>query len=455
MTEIAVPDSQTSSPVGPAPVPLCGWGRHPVVTAPLVRGEDLERITEEATLTRGLGRSYGDASLPEPGALVAGSTLADRILAFDESTGLLRCEAGFSLEAMNRLLLPRGWFTPVTPGTQFVTVGGMFAADVHGKNHHESGCFGEHVRRIKIRTGDGVVHEIEEDHELFLASQGGMGLTGHLLELDVQLQKVPSPWIWAETSSVPDLETMIEKLLEASGKWPYTVGWSDCLAPGARIGRGILIVGRWANPDEAPKKAPKHKRQVAVPFQFPGWVLSRWFVQTFNAAYYRLRSMTAGAGIVDPQPFYYPLDAIEHWNRVYGRRGFTQYQCVLPVEGGTASCHRFFDILVKMGGTPYLVVVKDFGKEGRGRISFPRPGITIAMDLPMRGSKTQAVVDALNEHVLEQGGRVYLAKDALTRREHFQGMEPRLEDWNELRRVYDPDGRLRSALSMRLLGDDR
>ncbi len=455
MTETAIPERAAPAATDlPPATALSGWGRHPIVKAPQLRSEDLPRITVGATLTRGLGRSYGDASLPLPGAPVACSTLADRFLEFDSKTGRLRCEAGLSLAELNRVLLPRGWFTPVTPGTQFVTLGGMFAADVHGKNHHESGCFGEHVRSIRLRTADGEVREVGEQDELFLASQGGMGLTGHLLELEVQLKKVASPWIWAETSPVPDLETMIDRLLEASRHWPYTVGWSDCLAPGARLGRGILIVGRWAEASEAPARLPAMKRSVAVPFDLPTWALSRWFVRSFNALYYRVRSATAGAGIVSPQPFYYPLDAVRHWNRVYGRRGFTQYQCVLPTERGAESCRKFFDILVRHGGTPYLVVVKDFGAESRGSISFPRPGLTIAMDLPMRGRQTQTIVDALNEHVVAEGGRIYLAKDALTRVEQFRAMDPRIEAWNELRRRYDPKGLLKSALSVRLLGDE-
>ena len=406
---------RTPARVAAAPLsPLCGWGRYPIVEGRELVSEDLERATRDVVLTRGLGRSYGDASLPPAGGhAVAGSRLADRILAFDPETGVLRAEAGLSLYALNRILLERGWFTPVSPGTQFVTLGGMVAADVHGKNHHKEGSFGRHVRRLRLRTGAGDLVEVSEDAEpeLFFATLGGMGLTGHILEVEVALKHVPSSWIWSESEAVPDLETMIERLVEAGRTWHYTVCWGDFINFGGR-GRGLLIKGRWA---EAPEVKPATARpfvwpgSVAVPFTFPGWALTTPAVRAFNVAYFLKHGDRVRSGIVHPQRFFYPLDAVLGWNRVYGPRGFAQYQCVIPRESGMNAYRKLFRIAAEHGAHPYLVVVKDLGGEGRGTLSFPRPGITFTLDIPVRGRETERVVDALNDLVAAEGGRVYLA----------------------------------------------
>lgn len=459
---------------------LSGWGRLSVPGRE-IRSEDLRAVTRGAVLTRGLGRSYGDSALPPSGIReVAGSVLADRILSFDPGSdpgsdsrsdrdgGHLRAEAGLSLATLNRVLLPRGWFVPVTPGTQHVTLGGTVAADVHGKNHHRAGTIGRHVMRLRMRLGCGEVVECsrEEEPELFRATLGGMGLTGHVLEVELRMDRVPSPWIVAESLPVPDVGAFVEALKASGRAWPFTVGWIDCLSPGRGgrpPGRGILHRGRWAEPDEAPDRPlrppPGAPPRLFVPFELPGWVLNRWSVQAFNAAsYHRARLWRGGVrrGVAHSQAFFYPLDAIRDWNRLYGRRGFTQYQCVLPEEapgGPAAAAERFLDVLVERGGASFLCVIKDCGPEGEGVLSFPRPGISIAVDLPVRRG-IQGLVDALNERVLAEGGRIYLAKDAFTRAEHFRAMEgPRLDELARIRERYDPDRRLRSAQSVRLLGD--
>ena len=270
--------------------PISGWGRYPVAAGRVRRSERLERITCGASLSRGLGRSYGDSSLPagEQDA-VAESTLADRFLSFDRQTGLMRAEAGVSLAEMNRLFLPQGWFTPVTPGTQFVTLGGMAAADVHGKNHHVAGCFGEHIQSLKMRVASGDIVECSEasEPELFRATLGGMGLTGHILELSFQMEKTPSPWIYEESERIDNLADFIEGLREAAKDWPFTVGWIDCLKRGKHMGRGLLMKGRWASAEQAPSQPPRPKRGPTMPFDFPSWALNRWSIQAFNAAYYR------------------------------------------------------------------------------------------------------------------------------------------------------------------------
>ena len=434
---------------------LSGWGGYPRVCSRERRSEDLERITRGAVLTRGLGRSYGDSSLPPSGAhVVAGSPLADRLLGFDSASGVVRVEAGLPLVSLNRVLLARGWFTPVTPGTHYVTVGGMVAADVHGKNHHVAGCFGEHVRRLRMRVADGRVIECDEAaaRDLFRATLGGMGLTGHILEVEFQMERIASPWIWQESERVPDLDAALDRLQAASAQWPFTVLWSDFLARGGQFGRGLLMKGRWAEPAEAPPAPPRWRGTLALPIPAPSWFLQPWMVSVHNVGRFAVHGARPRAGIVHPETFFYPLDIVREWNRLYGRRGFTQYQAVLPGSAARAGHRRFVDALRAHGGKVFLCVIKDCGAEGRGMLSFPKSGVTYALDLPV-GPDTQAIVDALNEVVAAEGGRVYLAKDAFTRAEHFRAMEPRLAAWNAVRRAWDPEGRLKSAQSVRLLGD--
>jgi FAD/FMN-containing dehydrogenase len=375
------------------------------------------------------------------------------MLAFDANTGLLRAEAGLCLAEINRIFWKRGWTTPVTPGTQFVTLGGMVAADVHGKNHHQVGCFGEHVRSLRLKVPDGRVLDCSDlvGRELFRATIGGMGLTGHILEIEFRMVRVATAWIRYESERVPDLDTMITGLQQAAQEWPFTVGWIDCLKRGRAMGRGILLKGRWAAPAEAPAKPPEPKRRLRVPCTLPGWVLRRWTVKAFNGLYYWKHFRRLRRGLMHPEAFFYPLDAFLDWNRMYGKGGFTQYQCVLPASDARGAAHRFLERLVAWGAASFLCVIKDCGPEGKGLLSFPRQGISIAVDMPILPGQTQAVVDSLNEVVIREGGRIYLAKDALTRQEHFRAMEPRLPAWYRVRKAWDPEGRLRSAQSDRLL----
>ena len=421
-----------------------------------VRLEDLEVATKLAFLSRGLGRSYGDSSLPPTDAPdVVNTTRADRILAFDRRTGRFRAEAGFTLHELNRLFLPRGFFTPVSPGTKFVTLGGMVAADVHGKNQHQDGNFGHHVRAIRMRVADGRVVECSptEHPELFKATLGGMGLTGHILEVEFTLKQVPSSWIWQENRRISNIDEFQEALEESATQWPYTVGWIDCLSGGASMGRGILTCGRWADAENAPPPPSTAIRyRPAVPFDFPSWVLNPLTIRVFNALYYRKQFRKVTSGYVHPDSFFYPLDAIRSWNRIYGKRGFTQYQCVLPRTAGRDSARRVLEVLTTLGGASFLCVIKDFGRDSLGTISFPEPGITLALDIPIRDN-TQAMIDAFNEQVIKEGGRIYMAKDSFTTREDFAKMDPRLAEFERVRDQWDKDRRFRSAQSVRILGD--
>jgi FAD/FMN-containing dehydrogenase len=437
--------------------PVAGWGRYPVERGAVARPERLLLPADgRAVLSRGLGRSYGDSSLPPPSRpLAANTTLADRVLAFDPATGLLRAEAGLSVLELNRLFLPRCFFLPVSPGTQFVTLGGMVAADVHGKNHHVAGTIGAHLRALRLALADGRELEVSaaSEPELFRATQGGLGLTGHVLEVELSLERIPSPWIWQETEPFRDLDELLERLPSASGRWPFTVAWVDVTATGRALGRGAIVSGRWAASDEAPARAPGPRFRPTLPFVVPDFLLNRTSARLVNATYGLVNGRRA-TRIVDPRSHFHPLDVVLEWNRAYGRRGFTQYQAVIPREAGPAAVRRLFETLAASGEPAFLCVVKDFGGEGAGLLSFPRPGTTASIDLPLHGARTQALVDALNRVVIEAGGRVYLAKDALTRREDFQAMEgPRLAAFDAVRRRFDPERRISSALAVRLLDD--
>ena len=432
---------------------LSGWGRT-FVPGKELRSEDLPAITKGAALSRGLGRSYGDASLPAQGGTVVGTTLADRILAFDEATGLLRVEAGVCLGDLNRLLLPRGFFTPVTPGTTYVTLGGMVASDVHGKNHHVAGTFGKHVRSLLIRTGTGQVVKCsrEQERELFLATLGGMGLTGHILEIEVAFPKIPSPWIYEETETAPNFDVFLEKLNKASQNFPMTVSWIDTISSGASMGRGIVFAGRWAEPNEAKEGLPKPRAAIPM-IPLPSFALNRFTMGVFNTALYTV-SPKRQQHIVSPEKFFYPLDRIHAWNRMYGKSGVTQHQCVIPKDKANAGVRKLFDTLRVHGACSFLTVLKDCGPEGDGLLSFPKPGISVALDIPIR-SNTQLVIDKLNEIVIENEGRIYLTKDGFTRPDHFRAMDPRVDTFLEVVRKWDPEGTLRSAQSERVFGSSR
>jgi decaprenylphospho-beta-D-ribofuranose 2-oxidase len=436
-------------------VVLHGWGRYPQVEAHVVTSEDLLDATREVVLTRGLGRAYGDAALPPPGSPrpIACSTRANRILSFDEQTGVLRAEAGLSLSEMAHLYLPRGFFTPVSPGTQYVTLGGMVASDIHGKNHHVDGTFGRATRSLRMRVPDGRVLEVsrEQHPELFRATLGGMGLTGHLLEVEVELVRVPTPWIYEESVRYDSFAEVFENLSASSKLFPMTVAWIDTSATGARRGRGIVMRGRWASTGEAPGSFPTFGRGVEVPFLLPSGITNRTTFGWANAVWWHKHGPGEVKHVVPPAAFFWQLDMAREWNRGYGKRGFTQYQCVMPSE--VELYDRFLDHFQKLGGTSFVTVFKDCGEQGEGLLSFPKRGTSLALDIPIRSvEETAKLVRELNAFVIDHGGRIYLAKDAFTTQEEFRAMYPAWEHFERVRDEWDPQRRLSSAQAVRLFG---
>ena len=437
--------------------PVAGWGRHPIVPGRVTRPEHLGLPADpEPVVPRGLGRAYGDAAVPARlGGRVVESTRADRIRSFDADTGRLHCEAGLSLAEILRVFVPRGWFPPVTPGTKFVTVGACVACDVHGKNHHRDGSFGSFVERVTLLTADGRLVECgpDRERELFLATVGGMGLTGLIVEVVLRLRRIETPWIVLETQGMPTLEVMLEGLRLSAAHWPYTVGWIDCLARGGDVGRGLLMRGRHATPAEAGARRRRSARRLRVPLDAPEWLLNPFFMRWFNRLYAWKHGRTLRRRVVSYDRFFYPLDAIADWNRLYGPRGFLQYQCVVPRAVGCRPVSLMLERLASAGAASFLAVIKDCGPASEAYLSFPLEGTTLALDLPYRGEATESLLHELNAIVIEHGGRVYLAKDAVTRAEEFARMEPRLREWQAVRDRWDPARRFRSGLSVRLLGD--
>jgi FAD/FMN-containing dehydrogenase len=344
----------------------------------------------------------------------------------------------------------------VSPGTKFVTVGGCVASDVHGKNHHRDGSFGGFVSRLVLETADGRLVECgpDRERELFLATVGGMGLTGLITEATIRLKPIETPWMFVETERAAGLTEMLDRLRHAGKDWPYTVGWIDCLATGSGLGRGIVIRGRHASRGEAPAVRPRENTARAVPFDGPAWLLSPALMRAFNAAYYRIQCRRTGGRFVSHDAFFYPLDSLRDWNRLYGRHGFLQYQCVVPRAAGAPVLSELLDRLSRAGAASFLAVIKDFGPESDAYLSFPLEGTTLALDLPYRGPTTEGLVHQLNTTVIRAGGRIYLAKDAVTRREDFERMVPRLPEWRRVRDRWDPEHRFASGLSARLLGDE-
>lgn len=438
---------------------LTGWGRYPRVGARVARPENLSQVevgTDGGLLARGLGRSYGDAALARDGVVVLTSRL-NRFLEFDSRTGLLRAEAGTSLAEVLETFVPRGWFPAVTPGTKFVTLGGCVAADVHGKNHHRVGSFGSHVAGLELLLADGskALCSPEVDPALFHATVGGMGLTGLITEVAFRLRPVETPYMLVRHRAARDLGESLAAYEDPALDDEYTVSWVDCAADGQRLGRSVLIRGLHARREELPQgrrdaRAFRARPSVGLPFDFPSWALNRFTASLFNRAYYRRQARRRGPFISGLEQFFYPLDAVDNWNRAYGRRGFLQYQCLLPRAGAERGLRKIFAALKASRLPCTLGVLKRFGPGGPGLLSFPGEGYTLSLDFPLREGSLFALLEDFDEAVLEQGGRVYLAKDARLTPEVFRRMYPRHAEWRETKARVDPGGRFRSELSRRL-----
>ncbi|MFP4003742.1 MAG: FAD-binding protein, partial [Alphaproteobacteria bacterium] len=375
------------------------------------------------------------------------TTRLDRLLSFDEDTGELVAEAGVTFADLMEVFLPRGWMPPVTPGTAFATLGGAVANDVHGKNHDQAGSFGDHVRwmHVLLPSGDVVRVSPRENAEIFRATIAGIGLTGIILEICLHLVRTPSNAVFRTRQRAPSLDRLVDLLDEYGPASPYSVAWIDALAKGEALGRGILETARPSERGTGDTGA----RRAGMPFDLPGFALNRHTVGAFNALYYR-RAPEDGAGRrVACEAFLYPLDGIANWNRIYGRKGFYQFQCVVPKEAGREALRTLLTVASESGAASFLAVLKTLGREGRGYLSFPMPGYTLALDFPRRRNTT-ALLARLEAITREHGGRIYLAKDACLSRASLEAMYPKLPEFLETLEALDPEGHMTSAMARRL-----
>ncbi len=432
-----VPATLASQPVLLSTDRHTSWGRYPRVRhRGAVRLEwssvppDLEALPGPL-LPFGLGRSYGDSCLNEGGLLLETPRM-DRLLEFDVATGQLRCEAGATLQAILTVVSRNGWFLPVVPGTQYVTVGGAIANDIHGKNHHRRGSFGRHVRALELlrSSGERVVCRPEGEHAgLFAATVGGLGLSGLILTAELQLMPITSPAIDVEHIRYGTLDQFFALSAESDTRFEYTVAWVDALATGSRLGRGILMRGNHAAA-QAARPVPTRGVRWRVPFDAPAFLLNGLTMKTFNTLYYHRQRRPVARATVPYQRFLFPLDAVGDWNRLYGRRGFLQYQCVIPGSGAPAAIRDLLARVGRAGRASFLAVLKTFGDApSPGMLSFPRAGLTLAIDLPFEGRRTLELCSELDAVVTSAGGALYPAKDARMSPRHFADFFPRVNEF--------------------------
>lgn len=396
-------------------------------------------------IMHGLGRSYGDVALNSGGCLWMGNQL-NHFISFDKDLGVLYCEAGSSLQDIHRTLVPQGWMLPVTPGTQVITVGGAIANDVHGKNHHVLGSFGDHVLEFTLLKTTGEIFQCSRTNhsELFFATIGGIGLTGIILTAKIQLRAVQGPWLEAETVPYYDLSEFFELADSSEKKWEHTVSWIDCM--NGKQARGLFMRANLCDAKESIQESVI--KDKIFPIAPPISLVNHLSLPLFNFAYFHKNRLSHHHKIVHYEPFFYPLDAIHEWNKMYGPKGFYQYQSVIPRHLGFDATQEMLKVIKKSGEGSFLAVLKTFGdRESGGLLSFPQPGVTLALDFPNRGLKTEKLFNALDAIVREAQGRLYLAKDARMPRSLFEAGYPK---FNEFLKYKDPN--ISSDMSRRLLG---
>jgi decaprenylphospho-beta-D-ribofuranose 2-oxidase len=441
---------------------LTGWGRTMPVTAQVVRPGNLEQLQElvrqappQSLIPRGLGRSYGDAAQLRDAAVIELSSFAD--IRLDSASATVTAGAGVSLNQLLRVLVPAGFFLPVTPGTRNVTVGGAIAADVHGKNHHVDGSFGHHVKRLLLVDGTGQLRDLQpeaegaEEREMFWATIGGMGLTGVIVEATFSLIPIGSSLISVDTTRFQDLEVLMAAMVEADSRYRYSVAWVDSLDP---RGRGVLTCGDHAPASqlEASQKgdplAYDPKALASAPPFLPGGLLNKLTVRAFNEAWYRKAPRQREGELQAIAPYFHPLDGVQDWNRIYGPAGFLQYQFAVP-DGAAHLVPRTLEALRKVGAPSFLTVLKRFGPSNPGLLSFPIPGWTLAADVSAAVPGLLEALNQLDQEVAAAGGRLYLAKDSRQPAATVRRTYPRLEEWQRVRRLLDPRGVLDSDLARR------
>lgn len=433
---------------------IAGWGLYPAIEAEVDEARYVEELVWLARsglpqLAQGNCRSYGDACIY---TRVVSTLPLEHLLNFDPVRGVLRAQAGITLDSLLRFSVPRGFFLPVTPGTKFPTLGGCIAADVHGKNHHREGTLGRFVDELEMVLADGsqVRCSRREHPELFRATLGGMGLTGFIYAATLRLKPITSSYMQVRTVRTGDFAEACQLMSQTREEYLYSVAWIDCLARGRHLGRSLVMLGNHAPASRSASLALHSPRQRLVPFHLPEFALNPWSVRAFNTLFYHRHWRRDRQALVHYDPYFYPLDALSHWNRIYGRGGFLQYQFVLPFVGGLELMREILGRIAARGAASFLAVLKTFGPEEEGLLSFPLPGYTLALDFPLQGGRIIPFLLELNKLITAAGGRIYLAKDAILEESDFVAMYPRLEEFRAVKRHYDPHNQFRSCQSDRL-----
>lgn len=428
---------------------LTGWGGVPSARAALARPERIADVTqllqdvdEQGLCAFGAGRSYGDCAL-NGGGHVAWTARLNRILSFDDHTGRVEVEPGVTFRRLLDVFLARGWVAPVTPGTSFVTIGGAVANDVHGKNHEHDGSFGQHVLEIDLLTPEGVVTTLTPDTLAFQATVGGVGLTGLILRVAFTMMKVPGAAMKTKEMRIRDLDDFLAAF-ESHDSWRYSVGWLDAMAGGRALGRGVLEVS-----DHVVGHVEPQKPSIKIPFNFPGFALNRISVAAFNTFYYRRVSANGRESIRSLDQALYPLDALRNWNRIYGKTGFRQFQCVIPSAQAQRALPALLQTISASRAASFLSVLKRMGPGRAGYLSFPMAGYSFALDFPNRPGTVELLM-RLERIVRDAGGRIYLAKDSALSAEGFAAMYPELDAFRKVRHSLDPMGRMQTDMARRL-----
>ena len=425
------------------------WGNYPKVNAAAVTISDTDTLksfvkSTKDVITYGNGRSYGDSALNDT---VINIKPKNYFLEFDERKGLLKVQAGALLSEILDFSVSRGWFLKVSPGTKLITVGGAIASDIHGKNHHVEGCFSECVASLELLLPSGTIVRCSktENVELFRATCGGMGLTGVILNAEISLKKIGSRYIQQKTIKTRNLRATFDAF-EKYKDQPYSVAWIDCLAKNKKMGRSLLMVGDFSDDGRLDTKP---KKKLNIPFFFPSFILNTLSVKLFNTFYYNKVRADVSEQLVDYETFFYPLDSINNWNRIYGKNGFTQYQFILPKENSFEGLEEILSTIAASGKGSFLSVLKLYGKENQNYLSFPIEGYSLALDFKIEKGIFQ-LLDALDEIVIRQGGRIYLAKDARISKENFERGYPDIDVFRKLRKKYQMHEKFNSIQSKRL-----
>jgi FAD/FMN-containing dehydrogenase len=424
--------------------------------APLRAFLPTDSLPQGNWIARGMGRCYGDSAL---GDTMLSSRQMNRLLHFEAETGILTCEAGVTYDDILQVFVPRGWFPPVTPGTKFVSMGGALASDVHGKNHHSEGSFIDHVLDfwLLLPTGERLLCSRTQHAAIFWATAGGMGLTGYILSLRLQLKRVANSYIRQRAIKVGTLSEIIE-LFTAHTAATYSVAWIDTLQTGKNLGRSLLLLGEHATADDLaahpralaqPQSLHPKKPLLTIPLDFPTFALNTWSIGAFNQLFYHKNLRQDATTLLHYNPYFYPLDAIHQWNKIYGKRGFTQYQFVVPFAAGEEAIRRVLLRCKAAGFASFLSVLKAFGAGNLSPLSFPMAGLTLTLDFPISAALFP-FLDELDSIVLAYGGRVYLTKDVRIGRETLEKMYPRIDEFRALRQQLDPQQRIQSLQSRRL-----